>query len=159
MELVFYRPEHTEVLHTFYLPEDQKQFTGLPIDILEETLKDKNRYPICIMAEGVPVGFFVLNEHAENSPTQNPHALLLRAFSVNHLHQGKGYAKAAMKLLPEFVLEHFPHIDEVVLAVNERNLAAKQLYLNYGFLDNGLKRMGPIGPQSVLQMPIPIKSV
>ncbi|MGC5325481.1 GNAT family N-acetyltransferase [Brevibacillus sp. SYSU BS000544] len=154
MELLFYQSEHDDVLKTFSLPEEQAQFTGLPIEVLDVTLADPNRHAICIMAEGVPVGFFVLHERSEEPPTQNPNALVLRAFSINYIHQGKGYAKAAMKLLPDFVMRHFPHIDEVVLRVNEKNHAAKQLYVTYGFLDNGLKGMGPIGPQSILQMPI-----
>nr|WP_240190021.1 GNAT family protein [Bacillus sp. P14.5] len=66
------------------------------------------------------------------------------------MQQGKGYAKAAMKLLPSFVLEHFPETSEIVLAVNERNSAARTLYMKSGFKDNGKKLMGRKGLQSIL---------
>ncbi|WP_345840750.1 hypothetical protein [Bacillus sp. P14.5] len=55
-----------------------------------------------------------------------------------------------MKLLPSFVLEHFPETSEIVLAVNERNSAARTLYMKSGFKDNGKKLMGRKGLQSIL---------
>jgi hypothetical protein len=57
--------------------------------------------------------------------TTNPKAILLRALSINYRHQGNGYAKAAMKTLPLFVKNHFTKVDEIVLAVNEKNIGAK----------------------------------
>ncbi len=34
VELVPYHCEHDAILHTFYLPEDQQQFTGMPDEML-----------------------------------------------------------------------------------------------------------------------------
>ncbi|RFU67584.1 GNAT family N-acetyltransferase [Peribacillus saganii] len=59
--------------------------------------------------------------------------MLLRAFSISHADQGKGYADQGLLWLTEFVKEHFPHIEEIVLAVNARNIRAKHLYLKSGF--------------------------
>ncbi|WP_233277496.1 N-acetyltransferase [Paenibacillus durus] len=42
-----------------------------------------------------------------------------------------------------------------MLSVNEENSSALRLYLSAGFRDNGLRRMGPKGPQKILQYPLP----
>lgn len=150
--LHFYKEDYADKLFAFDLPEDQLQFTALPIDALELAIADCNRFPVVIFAEGTPVGFFVLHQGAEISTyTSNSNAMLVRAFSVNHSHQGKGYAKEAMRLLPEFVRTHFPTVDEIVLAVNQRNVAAQKLYLGAGFEDLGLRKIGKIGLQYILQ--------
>ncbi|WP_134684953.1 GNAT family N-acetyltransferase [Brevibacillus migulae] len=154
--LCFYRPEHSAGLSAFYLPEEQKQFTALPAEVLSESLRDSNRHPVVITAGEKPVGFFVLHHGKEIGPfTSNERALLLRAFSIDHVHQGMGYAKAAMLLLPAFTAKHFPDLTEIVLAVNARNLAAKRLYEKTGFQDKGITRMGKNGLQHVLHYELP----
>ncbi|WNS40941.1 hypothetical protein [Paenibacillus sp. MMS20-IR301] len=54
-------------------------------------------------------------------------------------------------MLPDFVRIQYPGAEQIVLAVNERNTAARQLYLRAGFQDNGLRRSGSKGPQMILQ--------
>ncbi|MNI98417.1 hypothetical protein D3C73_1572580 [compost metagenome] len=56
-----------------------------------------------------------------------------------------------MAMLPDFLRTHFPMMQEIVLAVNERNTAAGNLYSRAGFLDKGLRRSGRKGTQKVLQ--------
>ncbi|HZG13931.1 MAG TPA: GNAT family N-acetyltransferase [Candidatus Bathyarchaeia archaeon] len=154
--LCFYRPEHSERLSAFHLPEEQKQFTALPDEVLSESMRDPNRHPIVITAGEKPVGFFILH-HGQGirSYTSNESALLLRAFSIDHAHQGMGYARAALLLLPAFTAKHFPDYTEIVLVVNSRNLAAKRLYEKTGFQDQGITRMGKNGLQHVLYCELP----
>lgn len=59
-----------------------------------------------------------------------------------------------MLLLEEFVKCYFPIKNEVVLAVNERNIPAQNLYAKVGFEDKGFRRMGPIGQQIIMHLPI-----
>lgn len=59
-----------------------------------------------------------------------------------------------MLLLEEFVKRYFPIKNEVVLAVNERNIPAQNLYAKVGFQDKGFRRMGPIGEQIIMHLPI-----
>ncbi|GJM80280.1 putative N-acetyltransferase YbbJ [Paenibacillus sp. HMSSN-139] len=149
--LRLYAEADFEALQRFELPSEQVAFTALPGEALEVAAQDPNRYPVIIQsAEGETVGFFVLHLNAESaSLVDNPRAILLRALSVDFRHQGKGYAKAAMLQLPAFVGEHFPEVDEIVLAVNARNLTAQRLYHQAGFEDRGLTRMGPMGMQHI----------
>ncbi|PLS15853.1 GNAT family N-acetyltransferase [Bacillus sp. M6-12] len=155
VELSLYHSQHKETLNKFYLPEEQKQFTGLPVDILSLAIEDIHRFPLVILADSIPVGFFVLYDGEDiKAYTTKEHAMLLRAFSINHADQGKGYAKKGLLKLTDFVKKNFPQIEEIVLAVNAKNLPAKNLYLRSGFQDSGVLRIGPIGPQHILVLPI-----
>ncbi|MDO3679257.1 GNAT family N-acetyltransferase [Paenibacillus ehimensis] len=152
-QLRFYRREHDAALRAFELPEEQAKFTALPDEVLEASLNDENQYPVVILAGDTPVGFFILHRSETTaSLSDNPNAILLRAFSVNHAEQGRGYAKRGMQNVAAFVAEHLPGVEEIVLAVNERNLAAKRLYEAVGFRDTGRKRQGPIGMQHILSL-------
>ncbi len=152
IELVHFSEDYVEQLHSFELPEDQHQFTALPKEISIETV---GQYPIVILSDHVPVGFFVL--HATDRVKEystNPNAMLLTALSIDHQQQGMGYAKKAMFALTDFVKQHFNECNEVVLVVNHKNIAAQHLYHKVGFIDNGERRMGPIGEQIVMQLPL-----
>ncbi|MEC1652532.1 GNAT family N-acetyltransferase [Bacillus vallismortis] len=152
ISLSFYKPEHLQELQSFTLNNDDKRFTSLPNEVLTQTLGVKDRYPVVILKNDLPVGFFILYTSKETlAPyTNNPFALLLSSLSVNAAHHGKGYAKKAMLQLPSFVSGYFPWCDEIILAVNYLNTRAKQLYLKSGFLDKGRRRIGPLGEQLIL---------
>ncbi|MFU1847767.1 GNAT family N-acetyltransferase, partial [Enterococcus faecium] len=47
-----------------------------------------------------------------------------------------------------------PIKNEVVLAVNEKNIPAQNLYEKVGFQDKGLRRMGRIGQQIIMHLSI-----
>jgi RimJ/RimL family protein N-acetyltransferase len=152
VSLHFYETPYQEHLNKFYLPESQKKFTVLPVKILDLSVKDINRFPVVIVCGGRAVGFFVLHLGEEISLfTDNPRAILLRAFCVNFQFQNKGLGKKAMRQLPEFVTQNFPGVDEIVLAVNRQNGIAKSLYQNAGFQYKGRIRYGFLGLQHVLQ--------
>ncbi len=150
------QPHHLEELLSFELPEDQHHFTALPIEVLEISIRDPERHPIVITANGTAVGFFVLHEGAGVSTylsytsTPSEQLMLLRALLVDHRQQGHGYARLGMKALRAFVKEQFPHIREIVLAVNVRNEPAQKLYLRTGFEDRGIRRPGAVGMQWIM---------
>ncbi|MBM7361851.1 HAD superfamily hydrolase (TIGR01549 family) [Priestia taiwanensis] len=151
VRLAFFEEKYREELCRFELPEEQAQFTGLPSDVLDEAITS-GQHPIVMVHEDTPVGFFVL-KMGDNLQqlVNNERAMLIRALSVNTAHQGKGYAKVGMLALPAFVREHFPEVDELVLAVNMRNIAAQKLYEHVNFVDKGIRREGPVGMQKILQ--------
>lgn len=150
IELQFYKPEYLEALQSYQLPEDQEQYTALPIHRLD---KSEDQHPIVIAADNKPVGFFVLHEHAHiHEYTTNPHALMLTAFSIDHAKQGQGYATTGLELLKRFVPQHFPGFNEIVLAVNHKNISAQKLYMKVGFVDTGQRHIGMIGEQFILRL-------
>ncbi|WP_273834464.1 GNAT family N-acetyltransferase [Guptibacillus sedimenti] len=143
---------HLTSLKRFTLHEHQLAFTSMPMPAYEICMRDSNRLPVAIM-EGVrTVGFFVLDQGDDVfSYTTRPHAILLRAYSINLPDQGRGIAKASLRQLKSFVEKHLPDCREVVLGVNEDNLSAKKVYLEAGFIDTGEQKMGRSGPQAILK--------
>ncbi|WDF49056.1 GNAT family N-acetyltransferase [Paenibacillus sp. KACC 21273] len=156
VELTLYRPEYLADLTQFHLPEEQLQFTALPVDSLEEALTDPQRYPIVIMTEREVVGFFVLHtgqgilDYDDYTDTLLAEVMLIRALLIDSRYQGKGYARQAMELLPAWVRYHFPFIHELLLAVNERNVAAQHTYTVAGFKDLGHRPIELAGPQRIM---------
>ncbi|MFA1822113.1 GNAT family N-acetyltransferase [Virgibacillus oceani] len=153
IRLKFYCAAYLPQLKDYRLSISHREFTGVPLESIEICSKDKNRHSIIIDYHGSAIGYFVLHKGSkvENYFT-NDFALLLRTYSVDSRYQGMGIAKQSMKLLPAFVKQHFPEINEIVLAVNQRNAAAQHVYMESGFLDTGRRLMGRKGEQLIFQM-------
>lgn len=148
IEIKHFSIEHLDQLSSFQLPEEQEQFTSLPINYSEEIV---GQHRIVILNDKEPIGFFLMHSTDRvQEYTDNLKAMLLTSLSINQSKQGRGYAKQAMNLLKEFVLHEFPHCNEIVLAVNHKNIAAQKLYENVGFQDTGKRKIGPIGEQFIL---------
>ncbi|WP_105981249.1 GNAT family N-acetyltransferase [Bacillus paralicheniformis] len=150
IQLKHFSEEHSAALLEFKLPEEQHRFTALPKEVLKQT---DGQFPIVILSEGEPVGFFILHATERvKDYADNPDAMLLTALSIDRKHQGKGFAKEGMLKLPEFVAKEFTHCHEIVLVVNVKNTAAQHLYVKAGFADTGERKMGPIGEQIVMKL-------
>ena len=146
MEFIKYEPSFDHLIKQYYLSEEQMRYTAAPIDCIPLSNEDSDRHSILAIHENELVTFFVLHESEGVKPySDNENAILLRAFSTNNRHQGKGYAKQALNLLPQYIQNTFPNINEIVLAVNVQNKPAKGLYEKAGFIDQGIRRMGPKG--------------
>jgi len=156
IQLVPYKEKYKEVIQTFTLPSEQVQFTSDPSELLEKAKSDHTKNVIVILDyKGIPVGLFALQTGDRVQEfTDNPDALLLTSFSINYDRQRKGYAKKSLVLLQDFVQRYFSIKNEVVLAVNEKNIPAQNLYKKVGFQDKGFRRMGPIGQQIIMHLPI-----
>ncbi|WP_394218770.1 GNAT family N-acetyltransferase [Halobacillus trueperi] len=110
-------------------------------------------YRVVILESSRPVGFFLLNQTERvYNYTENPSALLLTAFSINHMDHGKVFAERAMRMVKGFAEYEFPHVNEIVHTVNHNNIPAPKLYSKCGFLDTGLRREGRIGEQIVMSL-------
>lgn len=151
IRLVHYEERYHQDLTRFTLKNEQVHFTALPAEVIEEAMMNPDKDPVVILHQAVPVGFFVLHKGSEYvEPAKSDQKILIRALSISEQFQGKGYALEAMKQLPAWVRKFHPEIDEIILAVNEANKAAYQLYVKSGFLDLGLTRMGSHGLQHIL---------
>ncbi|MEK5393287.1 GNAT family protein [Margalitia sp. FSL K6-0131] len=146
MEFHYYNERYKNLIEQYTLSEEQLCFTATPKDCVELSKKDPERYSILAIEGEQLVTFFVLHKNEGVKPySNNKHAILLRAFSTDFHHQGKGYAKQALMLLPEIVRSHFPEMNEIVLAVNLKNEVAQGLYKKCGFVDEGVRMMGEKG--------------
>ncbi|MBT2647678.1 GNAT family N-acetyltransferase [Bacillus sp. ISL-34] len=147
-----YLPEHLHQLSQFYLPDTQTPFSALPEESLKYCREDCDRHPIVILAEGIPVGFFVLHIGENITPfTSDEKAILLRGFLVDQKHQGKGIAKKALQILPGYAKGIFPNKDSIILAVNVMNVIAKTLYSKSGYQDTGIRKVGRSGLMEIME--------
>ncbi|WGT38437.1 GNAT family protein [Lysinibacillus sp. 1 U-2021] len=143
MQLKFYEDKAQNLVEQYTLTEEQLRYTKSPKESIALAKQDHSRHAILAMDGNKLVTFFVLHEKEGVTPySSNEHALLIRSFSTDFYEQGKGYAKTALQLLPDFVRKHFPLINELVLGVNVPNRAAQELYKRCGFVDEGRQAMG-----------------
>lgn len=137
----------------YTLDENQLQYTATAEQALKkiEEREDTLAFPITILKDEHPCGFFVLDFGKDKLElTDNRDAMLLRSFSVNPELQGKGIGKTAMVKVDEFVRENFKDCNEIVLAVNQNNTSAFQLYRNTGYRYEGKTKIGRSGPQYIM---------
>ncbi|WP_067837512.1 GNAT family N-acetyltransferase [Amphibacillus sediminis] len=151
IKLAYATQDYFKELHAFQLPDQQAQFAALPIKQQSDIEEGQN--PIVILNGQEPVGFFLLHTTDRvKEYTDNPRAVLLTAFSINYIHQGKGYAYRGLAMLKKFITSEFSNINEVVLAVNHKNIPAQKLYTKVGFIDTGKRKTGPIGEQWIMKL-------
>ncbi|USK99808.1 GNAT family N-acetyltransferase [Bacillus tropicus] len=142
MELFEYEERFKEQVENYKLSEEQLQFTGTPKKCIELSIADTDRHSILFLVNDELVTFFVLHENEGVKPySENPKAMLLRAFSTDYYYQEKGYAKQSLLFLPDFIRKKYPHINEIVLAVNIKNISAQSLYKKCGFIDEGIRKI------------------
>jgi RimJ/RimL family protein N-acetyltransferase len=153
VKLVEFNEQYTHQLSNFSLPEDQLEFTSLPLEKINHPKVSKTSIHVLVISNNEPVGYFALEDGEKvHKYSDNPKARILTSFSIDSKFQGKGLAKQGLKLLPSFVKNVLPDINEVVLGVNKRNTAAINLYLKCGFVDEKQMYQGPKGPQHVLHL-------
>jgi len=146
MQLYFYNERFRNAIEEYNLTEEQLRYTGTPVASINLSSQDPDRESILAMEGDTLVTFFDLHKNEGARPfSDNKQVILVRAFSTDFRHQGKGHAYNALMLLPDFVKEHYQDINEIVLAVNLENNAAQGLYKKCGYIDEGERRMGTKG--------------
>lgn len=152
VSLQFFQPEDFPGI-SYSLDKDQSQFTATADEALKRINErnDNLAHPITIFDDGKVSGFFVLDFGNDKFDlTDNPNSVLVRSLSINPDMQGKGIGKSAMQSMDDFIRQHFKNCDEIVLAVNQKNTSAYELYLKAGYLYEGKTRIGRSGPQYLM---------
>jgi RimJ/RimL family protein N-acetyltransferase len=147
-------PELRERLLRLAARPEQERFAGRLTETLPAAEADPEREPVAILADGEPVGFFVLHRGpAAGELAAERRDVLLRAFLVDAGAQGRGIATRALAALPDFVAERLPDVRRIVLSVNVKNPVAIRTYARAGFADSGrLYLGGTAGPQHVFEL-------
>lgn len=149
-----YQPKHQAALSNLQLPADQEAFTALPELLLPDVLADPDSLAVTILEDDLPIGLFALSigkNRDKYLDTPNPQAVAIRALSLDLNTQGRGVGTQAMKLVPDFVRQHFPQAKCIILVVNQRNPRAKRVYEKAGFTVIS-ERQGQIGPQWIMSL-------
>lgn len=152
VHLKFFVPEDLSDLN-YVLDEAQCLYTSTAEQALER-IKERGdilAFPVTIFNDGIVVGFLVLDFGADKFDiTDNSDSVLLRSLSINPALQGKGIGKSVMVIVDEFIKDHFESCDEIVLAVNQNNTIAYEIYLKTGYLFDGKVREGRSGSQFLM---------
>ena len=152
VHLKFFIPEDLTGLR-YVLDEKQSLYTSTAEQALERIKErgDGLAFPVSIFEDETVAGFLVLDFGADKFDiTNNPNSVLLRSLSINPEFQGKGIGKSAMWVIDEFVKKHFETCNEIVLAVNQNNRLAYEIYLKTGYSYDGKMREGRSGPQYLM---------
>lgn len=152
VRLRFFTPEDLTRLR-YVLDEKQSLYTSTAEQALERIKErgDNLAFPVSVFDDETVAGFLVLDFGADKFDiTDNPNSVLLRSLSINPEFQGKGIGKSAMLATDEFVKKHFTTCDEIVLAVNQNNTLAYDIYLKTGYSYDGKMREGRSGPQYLM---------
>ncbi|MFP7254933.1 GNAT family protein [Terribacillus goriensis] len=158
MELIHFQETYASLVDAYVLSEEQLRFTAHPSKSIPLCKAEPNRHAILGVENDRLVVYFALHEQEGVQPySDNPRAILLRTLSTDYHELGKGYGKAALQQLPEFVQYQFPHINEIVLAVNIANEFARKLYVKYGYKDTGRRVIGSKGMLIVMSYPLEVR--
>lgn len=126
------RPYHVSLyadLVNFTLSAEDREFTKTPLENIDLANRDQERHSTLVYDDkGQCVGFFTLHEGDGVKP-YSANAIFFRSFSVDSHYRGFGFGKKVMRVLPQYVKQYYPTINEIYLAVNTDNHLARELYI------------------------------
>ncbi len=142
-------PEDHEAVGRLSVGDQQQQFVDpMPLTLGTSALLRDN---MVIEHEAEIVGFFQIDTKAPGYIRQP--MLELCQVVIDQRHQGKGFGKGFLLLLPAFLKQQYPAAAGVVLTVNCRNKMAHHVYSAGGFHDTGeIYTGGPSGPQHIMTL-------
>lgn len=153
MKLVQYTDKYQHLMENYFLSENQLRFTRPPMDCIKN--KEPAQKNVVMIDQEEAVTFFTLDTGKEAFQySGNKQAVLIRSFSTDYYHQGRGYAKQALEQLPGFLATHFPTADELVLGVYVKNHIAQGLYHACGFQDTEKRCEGRNGQIIIMNQKI-----
>ncbi len=128
--------------------DDQKMFVAPNVYSLAEAAYEPNMFPHGIYDGEVMVGFLMYGYEEFNGYKLWDVLRLM----VGHMHQRKGYGRAAMAAIIDY-LHHETDADGVVISYVPENVAAAKLYASLGFVGDGAM----IEDEILLRLPFPDK--
>jgi diamine N-acetyltransferase len=126
--------------------DDQKSFVAAyDVSIIEAYIaltSGGHAFPFGIYDEETPVGFCMISygtdDSWEDAPAVAQNSYNLWRFMIDRRYQGKGYGKAAMRLILDFIVTQPCGPAELCwLSYGPENTAAKALYAAFGFRETG----------------------
>ncbi|MCP4123494.1 MAG: GNAT family N-acetyltransferase [Bacteroidetes bacterium] len=126
-----------KILNLKVYEEQQDQVATNAISIAQGSVHEEAWYR-GIYADDVPVGFVMLSLNTIKKE------YWIWRYMIDKEHQGKGYGKAALEQVVDFMRTQ-PDIKEIKLSyVPKEKGASDKFYANCGFIDTGEKEEGEI---------------
>jgi GNAT superfamily N-acetyltransferase len=92
-----------------------------------------------------PVGFVLVSRGVKRPDWAPDDAIALTAMRIDRREQGKGYGKAALALVDEWLSLHWPMNTTLALCVDDENTLARHAYAAAGYAEYTQPRPGRIG--------------
>ena len=92
-----------------------------------------NYLPFAIYEEERGMIGFVMHAYVENTNDM----YWINGFIIDEKHQGKGYGRAALREMVNWIIKQYTQCKEIRLTVHKENYAARQLYKSFGFVEAG----------------------
>jgi diamine N-acetyltransferase len=118
--------------------DDQKHFVASNAYSLAEAHVFPGRYPLAIYAGDTPVGFAMYVDWNE----RQPHEYWIFRLMIAAGQQGRGYGRAAMRLLVEQMRATLPGCRRIYISYEPENEVARKLYASLGFVTRGERLSG-----------------
>ena len=137
-------------VHALRVADDQYRYVGDTAFNVDDTLRDPMSEAMAVFADEAVVGFYRLDvSPGAVAARELPEPSVgLRAFVIDHGHQGRGYGAGALIAACADLRHRHPQRRLLALTVNCANHAAIALYLKAGFVDTGeIYQGGSSGPQ------------
>ncbi|RXG83632.1 GNAT family N-acetyltransferase [Bradyrhizobium zhanjiangense] len=146
--------DESRVTHLKLSAEQEEFVDSVEIVFAEFRSCPEEKHPFSIVVGDKVVGFFVLRERTAVPEWAPLDTITLHSLRIDPRHQRKGYGTAAVRLAAQWILTNRPCVHYLMLAVNARNVTARNVYLKSGFRDTGATYLGPIGIQNILEYKI-----
>ena len=110
--------------------EDQGRFVASVSYYLNLCHYGEEWEPLALYQDGEPVGFVMWAYDPEDK------SYCIGGFVIDAEHQGKGYGRAAMEAMLDFLATQ-PGYRETALSYEPENAVARRLYASLGFVETG----------------------
>ena len=110
--------------------EDQGRFVASVAYYLNLCHYGEEWQPLALYQDGEPVGFAMWGYDAEDD------AYWIGGFLIHAEHRGKGYGRAAMEAILDYLAAQ-PGYREAALSYEPENTVARRLYASLGFVETG----------------------
>lgn len=138
IELVDVTVDNWEEIAELTVAPDEAGFVASNLYSLAQSKFEPSACPLAIVANDVPVGFMMYERDDEE-----PGAVMIYRFMVDHRHRGHGYGRSAMTaLLKRFEADSDVHVVRVCFVPS--NHSARRLYASLGFAEAGADTDGEI---------------
>ncbi|MDJ0953745.1 MAG: GNAT family N-acetyltransferase [Acidimicrobiia bacterium] len=123
--------------------EEQKDFVAPNSVSIAQAAHTTDRWERAIYAGETPVGYVLLSENRAK-----PRYYLWR-YMIDHNHQRRGYGRAAMELVIDYV-RTLPAATEMFLSYVPGDVGPRAFYADLGFADTGVEHDGELEMRLVL---------
>jgi diamine N-acetyltransferase len=121
--------------------DNQTHFVATNPWSLTQSKYEPGLTPLGIYDDDTPVGFMMFEDGV--SDTHIPEWSIWRVM-IDARYQGRGYGRAAMKLLLARLRRESHGHKEILISFEPENVAAKELYVSLGFEDTGMLDEGEL---------------